>query len=115
MKRLPGNVLGMHLEGPFLKPEKRGAHREALLRKPDDALLDKIIAEGRDVIRVITIAPDFFNKAQLDKLLNSGIKVYIAHSMVTCAEALQYFDKGIGLVTQLYNNIQQFNSRQRQE
>src|SRR3546814_3516371 len=52
MKRLPGNVLGMHLEGPFLNPEKRGAHREALLRKPDDALLDKIIAEGRDVIRV---------------------------------------------------------------
>ncbi|HEY9560697.1 MAG TPA: N-acetylglucosamine-6-phosphate deacetylase [Anseongella sp.] len=112
MKRLPGNVLGMHLEGPFLNPEKRGAHREALLRKPDDALLDKIIAEGRDVIRVITIAPEFFNKAQLDKLLNSGIKVSIAHSMVTCEEALQYFDQGIGLVTHLYNAMRQFNSRE---
>src|SRR3546814_16658753 len=112
MKRRPGNVFGIHLEGPFLNPEKRGAHREALLRKPDDALLDKIIAEGRDVIRVITIAPEFFNKAQLDKILNSGIKVSIANSMVTYEEAMQYFDQVIGLCTHLYNAMRKFNSRE---
>lgn len=112
MQRLPGNVLGMHLEGPFLHPEKRGAHKEALLRKPDDALLDEIIAEGRGVIRVITIAPELFSERQLEKLLESDMQVSVAHSMITCNEALQYFNKGIGLVTHLYNAMRQFNSRE---
>src|SRR3546814_17034843 len=96
MKRRPGNVFGIHLEGPFLNPEKRGAHREALLRKPDDALLDKIIAEGRDVIRVITIAPEFFNKAKLDNLLNSGINVSIPQYMVPCEETLRSEERRVG-------------------
>ncbi|HYH55196.1 MAG TPA: N-acetylglucosamine-6-phosphate deacetylase, partial [Anseongella sp.] len=112
MQQLPGNVLGMHLEGPFLHPEKRGAHREALLRRPDDGLLAEIIAEGKDVIRVITIAPELFSSRQLDKLLESGIRVSVAHSMITCEEALSYFDRGIGMVTHLYNAMQQFGSRE---
>ncbi|QEC53713.1 N-acetylglucosamine 6-phosphate deacetylase [Anseongella ginsenosidimutans] len=112
MQRLPGNVLGMHLEGPFLHPEKRGAHKEVLLRKPDDALLDDIISEGKDVIRVITIAPELFTERQLEKLLESGMRVAVAHSMVGCREAMHYFDKGIGLVTHLYNAMRQFNSRE---
>lgn len=112
MKRQPGNVLGMHLEGPFLHPEKRGAHKEALLMKPDDALLDEIIAEGKDVIRVITIAPELFSEQQLEKLLESGMRIAVAHSMISCDDALGYFDKGIGLVTHLYNAMRQFNSRE---
>lgn len=112
MKRLPGNVLGMHLEGPFLHPEKRGAHKEAMLRKPDDALLDEIIAEGSGVIKIITIAPELFSDRQLRKLAESDIQVSVAHSMVTCRQALSYFDKGVGLVTHLYNAMQQFNSRE---
>lgn len=112
MEHLPGNVLGMHLEGPFLHPEKRGAHKEEMLRKPDDGLLAEIIAEGKDVIRIITIAPELFTSRQLDKLLESGMRVSVAHSMITCKEALGYLDRGIGLVTHLYNAMRQFGSRE---
>lgn len=112
MRENPGNVLGMHLEGPFLHPEKRGAHKEALLRKPDDGLLQEIISEGKDVIRVMTIAPELFSEKQLRMLLDSEIRISVAHSMVGCEEALACFDKGIGLVTHLYNAMRQFNSRE---
>lgn len=112
MQQNPGNVLGMHLEGPFLHPEKRGAHKEALLRKPDDGLLQELISEGKDVIRVMTIAPELFSDKQLDMLLESGITLSVAHSMVGCEEALACFGKGIGLVTHLYNAMRQFNSRE---
>ena len=52
-------VIGMHLEGPFLNPQKRGAHSIDQVRKPTNAKLKEIIEHGKDVIKVITIAPAF--------------------------------------------------------
>jgi N-acetylglucosamine-6-phosphate deacetylase len=52
----PG-VLGMHLEGPFLNERKKGAHCLEMIRKPTDEEVKMVIEEGKDVIKVITIAP----------------------------------------------------------
>ncbi len=105
-------VLGMHLEGPFISPAKRGAHLATLVRKPQDAELEEIIRYGKGVIKLITIAPECFTDNQLDMLLESGIVVSAGHSNMTYRQAQHYFAKGITLVTHLYNAMTQFGHRE---
>lgn len=105
-------VLGMHLEGPFLNPVKRGAHLTEFVRKPSDSELKEIIDCGKEVIRLITIAPEEFSSDQLDLLLESGITVSAGHSNATYQQAKNAFDKGIHLVTHLYNAMSAFGHRE---
>ncbi|MCD0471457.1 N-acetylglucosamine-6-phosphate deacetylase [Flavobacterium sp. JAS] len=105
-------VIGMHLEGPFLNPLKRGAHSVDQVRKPTNTELEEIIRLGKDVIKVITIAPECFTDEQLNMLLESGIQISIGHSTVTHKEAQVYFSKGIKLVTHLFNAMTQFGHRE---
>ena len=112
MKKHDNGVIGMHLEGPFLNPLKRGAHSIDQVRKPSNEELKEIIELGKDVIKVITIAPECFTEEQLKMLLESGIHISIGHSTVTHKEAQQYFSKGIKLVTHLFNAMTQFGHRE---
>lgn len=105
-------VVGMHLEGPFLNPLRRGAHSIDQVRKPTDEELQEIIEKGKDVIKVITIAPECFTEKQLNMLIESGIKISIGHSTITHKEAQPYFAKGISLVTHLFNAMTQFGHRE---
>lgn len=105
-------VLGMHLEGPFISPAKRGAHLLEYVRTPTNAELEEIIKYGKDVIRIMTIAPEVFTDAQLDMLLESGITISAGHSNMTYKQAQYYFSKGIKLVTHLYNAMNQFGHRE---
>lgn len=104
-------VLGMHLEGPFINPDKRGAHSATIIRQPTNQELKTIIKKGSDVIKVMTIAPECFSDYQLDMLLETGIVLSAGHSMMTYEQAQYYFDKGIQLVTHLYNAMTQFGHR----
>ncbi len=107
----PG-TLGMHLEGPFMNPAKKGAHNEQIIRKPTDRELDEIIALGQGVIQVMTIAPECFTDAQLERLLNTGIVLSAGHSMMNYEQAQRYFAMGIRLVTHLYNAMTQLGHRE---
>lgn len=108
----PGSgALGMHLEGPFLNPVKRGAHLLEYVKKPTDAELEAIIQHGKEVISLITIAPEQFSRAQIQLLLDSGITVSAGHSNATYEEATSAFEQGIQLVTHLYNAMSSFSHR----
>ncbi|GAB3011381.1 N-acetylglucosamine-6-phosphate deacetylase [Niabella terrae] len=111
MKKEPA-VLGLHLEGPFINVEKRGAHPAAIIRKPTDEELQQIIAAGKEVIKVITIAPECFTESQLQMLLDSGIHVSLGHSTVNYEQAKHYFSRGIRMVTHLYNAMNQMGHRE---
>lgn len=111
-KNPDSGVLGMHLEGPFLNPIKRGAHLAAFVRKPQNSELEEIIHYGKDVIRLITIAPEMFTTEQIQMLLDSGITVSAGHSNATYEEATRAFSQGIHLVTHLYNAMSAFGHRQ---
>ena len=101
-------VLGMHLEGPFFNPLKRGAHNKNIIRKPTNRELEEIIHYGSGVVKIITIAPEIFTDEQLDLLLKSNIEISIGHSNMTYEQAQYYFSKGIHLVTHLYNAMSDF-------
>lgn len=107
----PG-TLGMHLEGPFMNPEKRGAHDIRVIRKPTDRELDEIIELGQGVIQVMTVAPECFTDAQLERLLKTDIVLSAGHSMMTYEQAQRCFSMGIRLTTHLYNAMTQLGHRE---
>lgn len=98
-----GGVLGMHLEGHFLSVKKRGAHLEKYIRKPTNAELDQILERGEGVIKLMTIAPEEFTDAQLNRLVDSEIAISVGHTNASYEQAKRAFSKGISLVTHLYN------------
>ena len=105
-------VLGMHLEGPFLNPLKRGAHLANYVRQPTNDELQQIILKGRGVIKVITIAPECFSDEQIELLLASGIVISAGHSTMNYQQAQDCFSKRISLITHLYNAMTQMGHRQ---
>lgn len=111
-EKFNNGVFGMHLEGPFLNTLKRGAHSIDQVRKPTNSELEEIIRYGKDIIKVITIAPECFTDEQLDMLLESDIVISAGHSTMTYKEAQYYFSKGIKLVTHLFNAMTQFGHRE---
>ena len=111
MQEPDSGVLGMHLEGPWLHPEKKGAHNPRYLRIPDDHELDQILKQGQGVIKLITLAPELFTAAQIRKIRESGMLIAAGHSMAGYTEAKQFFDAGVEMVTHLYNAMSPFQSR----
>lgn len=104
-------MVGMHLEGPFINPIKRGAHPAEFIRQPTNELLDQILHAGRDVLVMITVAPEQFSEDQFDKLIRSGINVSIGHSNATYEQAEAAFAKGCRLATHLFNAMSSFMHR----
>jgi N-acetylglucosamine-6-phosphate deacetylase len=111
MKEQKYGVLGMHLEGPFFNPIKKGAHAEKYIRKPTDEILRTIINKGEGVIKLITLAPELFTGKQINMLVEAGFKVSAGHSNCLYPEAVNGFNQGITKVTHLYNAMSQFTGR----
>ncbi|MBK8191726.1 MAG: N-acetylglucosamine-6-phosphate deacetylase [Lewinellaceae bacterium] len=105
-------LLGLHLEGPFFNPVKRGAHPLEHIRKPDPALVAELIERGQDIVRYMTLAPEQVDDASLDLLLRSGICLAAGHSNATFAEASRGFEKGIIRATHLFNAMSAFQGRE---
>ncbi|HXH89011.1 MAG TPA: amidohydrolase family protein [Gaiellaceae bacterium] len=103
-------ILGAHLEGPFLAPERLGAHPAAARRDPDPALLARLLAAG-DVAQV-TLAPELPGALELIELLHArGIVVSFGHSNATADEARLGFEQGVATVTHLFNAMRRFGHR----
>lgn len=94
--------LGLHVEGPFLNPEKKGAHNPIYLRTPDvEAVRDWTPQRG---VRLVTLAPELTGALEVVKALTaSGILVSAGHSTATYDEAMAGFDAGIRYGTHLFN------------
>lgn len=104
-------LLGLHLEGPYFNPEKRGAHPLEYIRTPALAEVAELIERGRGVVRYMTIAPEQFDDATLDALLQSGIQISAGHSNATFEQASHGFQKGIRRATHLFNAMSAFQGR----
>jgi N-acetylglucosamine-6-phosphate deacetylase len=95
--------LGFNLEGPFLAPERRGAHALELLRTPaamDDAFLDPLL----DGLRVMTVAPELPGALELiARLAAHGVAASLGHSQSTLAQARAGYAAGARSTTHLFN------------
>ncbi len=103
--------LGLHLEGPFLAPVKKGAHPEALLRAPS---LQAIDGWSRDAgVAVVTLAPEIDGALEvIEALVERGVIVSIGHSAATADQALAGVDAGATWVTHLFNAMAPLHHRE---
>ncbi|MBD8214290.1 N-acetylglucosamine-6-phosphate deacetylase [Erwinia persicina] len=104
-------ALGLHLEGPWLNPLKKGTHNPALIRAPDQALVDFLCANA-DVIGKITLAPEKVDAAVIRQLRDAGIVISAGHSHGTYDEALAGIDAGVSFATHLYNAMPTTSGRE---
>jgi N-acetylglucosamine-6-phosphate deacetylase len=103
-------ILGLHLEGPFLSPNRLGTHEASARRDPDPALLDRLLDAGP--VRLMTLAPELEGAGLLiDRLLDRGVAVSLGHTDATAAQAHAAFDRGARSVTHLFNAMRPFLHR----
>jgi N-acetylglucosamine-6-phosphate deacetylase len=105
------DVLGLHLEGPYLSPRRPGAHDPTLLRPID---LDEMLAwAAPDIVRLVTLAPELPGAfPAIQALRGRGIVVSAGHSAATYEEAMAAFDAGIMMGTHLYNAMSPLGQRE---
>ena len=98
-------VLGVHLEGPYLSAEQRGAHRAAIVRAPTAAEVDAILAEAA-ALRMVTIAPELPGAIELiASLAGHGVLVSIGHSAATPADVAAARAAGARHFTHLWSGM----------
>jgi len=111
LKKYPHQALGLHLEGPYLSPLKKGTHNPAFIRKPDSTMIDYLCANA-DVITKVTLAPEQAEDKYIRQLRDAGIIVSGGHSNATYEEARKGFAAGITFTTHLFNAMPAITGRQ---
>ena len=106
-------VLGAHLEGPFLNPEKRGAHPAEFLQPLTLENTKFVIGDDAEAISIMTLAPELSEHSEVIEWLTSqGITVSLGHSLATDEQANRAFDSGASMVTHAFNAMPGLHHRQ---
>jgi len=111
MDKKSNEVLGVHLEGPFLSLAKKGIHRAEFIRQPEQAMVDLICASN-DVVTTITVAPENVSSDVIEQFIKAGINVSIGHSNATYEQASATIDSGATLATHLFNAMSSMIGRE---
>ncbi len=107
---VPG-VLGIHIEGPFLDPARKGAHDARFIRPMTDADVASLAAAQCGAV-MLTLAPNRVAPESIAKLAAAGILVSLGHSEATAAEAQAALAAGARSFTHLFNAMSQMTGRE---
>jgi N-acetylglucosamine-6-phosphate deacetylase len=103
--------MGLHIEGPWINPIKKGAHNEAVIHSPTMEEVKAIVDYGADDIGMITVAPEICSKEIIDFIQSKGIVVSAGHTNADYETANTFFDNGIKVATHLYNAMSALQHR----
>lgn len=105
------SVLGIHLEGPFLSPDKAGVHDPRLFRSPtvDDIA---VLTTKRKGVVLVTLAPERVPPGVIAKLAAAGVRVALGHSMATYEQVTTAIADGLTGFTHLFNAMRPLESRE---
>lgn len=99
-----GDIAGIHFEGPFISPCRKGAHSEGLLRDPDPAEVRKLIDAARGRAKMLTLATELPGGIDSVRLLaEHGVIAAIGHTDATYEQTVEAIDAGATVATHLYN------------
>ncbi|MEU8957302.1 N-acetylglucosamine-6-phosphate deacetylase [Streptomyces sp. NPDC048518] len=99
-----GDIAGIHFEGPFISPCRKGAHSEGLLRHPDPADVRKLIDAARGQARMCTLATELPGGIDSVRLLaEHGVIAAIGHTDATYEQTVAAIDAGATVATHLFN------------
>ncbi|WP_031170919.1 N-acetylglucosamine-6-phosphate deacetylase [Streptomyces durhamensis] len=99
-----GEIAGIHFEGPFISPCRKGAHSEELLRDPDPAEVRKLIDAARGRAKMVTLAAELPGGIDSVRLLaEHGVIAAIGHTDATYEQTVEAVDAGATVATHLFN------------
>ncbi|MFH0176347.1 N-acetylglucosamine-6-phosphate deacetylase [Streptomyces cacaoi] len=99
-----GDLAGIHFEGPFISPCRKGAHSEALLRDPDPAEVRKLIDAARGRASMVTLATELPGGLDSVRLLaEHGVIAAVGHTDATYEQTVQAIEAGATVATHLFN------------
>ena len=106
---VPG-IIGIHIEGPFLNPGKRGIHDARKFRKLDVRAIS-LLSSLKSGKMLVTLAPELASPGTIAALVANGITVAAGHSLASYDETQRAIDEGLTGVTHLFNAMTQLESR----
>ncbi|MFC3573138.1 N-acetylglucosamine-6-phosphate deacetylase [Streptomyces yaanensis] len=99
-----GDIAGIHFEGPFISPCRKGAHSEELLRAPEPAEVRKLIDAARGRAKMVTLATELPGGLDSVRLLaEQGVIAAIGHTDATYEQTLEAIEAGATVATHLFN------------
>lgn len=103
--------LGLHVEGPWIHPAKKGAHQEVFIHSPTVSEAKELLEYGKGVITMITLAPEVCSKEVVELIRSYGVIISAGHSNATYTESIEAFDSGIEVATHLFNAMSPLQHR----
>jgi N-acetylglucosamine-6-phosphate deacetylase len=113
-KRKPSGaaILGVHLEGPYISRDKRGAQPEEAIRVPNQAEMAQLIDAGEGAIKIVTLAPELPGALELIQyLVDQNVIASIGHTAATYEQVMQAIDAGARRASHLFNAMTTFHQR----
>ncbi len=108
----PGAELcGIHLEGPFLSPEKKGAQNGAWLQLPDLTLLEQLLETSDGLVKLVSVAPELPGAMAFIREASKRVTISLAHTTASFDIAAQALEQGAKQVTHLFNAMPPFHHR----
>jgi N-acetylglucosamine-6-phosphate deacetylase len=108
-----GELAGLHLEGPFLSPAKKGAHTASLLVPPTPEAVDRLLEAGDGSVRMVTIAPELPGALDaIARLVAGGVAVAVGHTDGDETDARRALDAGATVATHLFNAMRPVHHRE---
>ena len=108
-----GLIDGIHLEGPWLSTVRCGAHQPALMRDPDPAEIDRLLAAAAGTIRMVTIAPERPGAlAAIRQFVDAGVVVAVGHTEATYEQTRAAIAAGATVATHLFNAMRPIDRRE---
>ncbi|WP_052848592.1 N-acetylglucosamine-6-phosphate deacetylase [Streptomyces avicenniae] len=99
-----GELAGLHFEGPFISPHRRGAHDPTLLRDPAPADIRKLLDAARGTARMVTLAPELPGGTESVRMLrDSGVVAAVGHTEATYEQVRDAVEAGATVATHLFN------------
>ena len=104
-------VLGLHFEGPYLNPVKRGAHIKEYIKRPERKEVQQLLKAADGVLKIMTLAPEMCDPEIIHLLKDNGVVISAGHSNATFAEAVAGYENGITTTTHLFNAMSPIHHR----
>ena len=105
-------VLGIHYEGPFISPARRGVHPKEWIQLPSAELLEKLLHAASGNARILTIAPELLGAAPcIEAARNAGVVVAMGHTDATYEQARMGMARGVRHAVHVYNAMRPFSHR----
>ena len=112
-QRSGASILGIHLEGPFLNPERAGSLDGKSFMEPSVETLGRVVEDFEDLIRIITIAPELPGALRVIEVCREkGFLVHMGHSDASFEQAEEGKHAGATGITHIFNSMRGFHHRE---